>query len=103
MGEKTGGRGHSGTVSWMYQKKRIGGQARWQELRRSTDENMTLPMIAICKEGNLVTDEMCVGDGSNPGSFAGSAGSKCIEAACEDLDAKLQAAINFVIIDWSIS
>ena len=53
--------------------------------------------------GESCTDEMCVGDGSNPGSFAGSAGSKCIEAACEDLDAKLQAAINFVIIDWSIS
>ena len=48
-------------------------------------------------------NKKCPGDRSNPGSFAGSAGSKCIEAACEDLDAKLQAAINFVIIDWSIS
>ena len=36
------------------------------------------------------TDEMCVGDGRDPGSAASPAGGKCTEAAVEDLDAKLE-------------
>ena len=65
-----------------------GGQARWQELgglqRTCAFHDRHLQGRESC------TDEMCVGDGRDPGSAAGPTGGKCTEAAVEDLDAKIE-------------